>query len=798
MRYLAIVPAVLALVLGCAAPARVAEPPAKGPEPLVGQVQAAIKGGVKYLKGQEAKRGNLEKSVDLAIALPPGGLTALATLAMLNAGESPRDETVQRCLAYLRTIKPDEHAATYVVSLQTMVYVLANQDEDKQRIEANVKWLLDARQYDRDGNFMGWTYGTGNIHEWDHSNTQYALLGLHEGHRYGARIDPAVWRAIRDHYALKDRTGRNYQSWGYKQGQAPIPTMTTAALCGMLIAGMELNPGRETTNGNGLVNNCGDYEKNEDLENALTLVGQKMPQRAEDIGRMPHTYYWLYGLERAGRLSGEHFIGGRDWYRMGCEYLIARQQKPEGAWYGEGHPVIATSFALLFLSKGLTPVLISKLVHGQLQEDGDNDWNSDRNDARNLTNYVSGALFRKTPLAWQVFDARRVGDLTDERIDQLTAELLQSPIAYINGHHAPWFTDGEEKLLKKYVENGGFLYAEACCGRQRGADFDRGFRALMDKLFGPGSLKRIPDEHALWTASGKFASNPRRHELWGIDMGCKTVVVYSPADHLCCWWEENQLENLAAQDAFQLGANIVAYATGMEPPKPRLTEMPVFKDDQLEKRIPRGYLKVGQVRHGGDWQAARQAMPNLMTEMRKLGLDVALQTEEIQLASPGSASFKFLYMHGRREFELSDKEKERLKFNLETGGVLLADACCGYKKSKGFDQAFRKLVKELWPDQPLEAIPLNDDLFGAELNGEAIKEVHCRHESPDGKGPEAEYRAVPPELEGIKVNGRWAVIYSKYDIGCALEKRPATDCLGHDFPSAVTLAKAAVLYAMKR
>jgi hypothetical protein len=155
-------------------------------------------------------------------------------------------------------------------------------------------------------------------------------------------------------------------------------------------------------------------------------------------------------------------------------------------------------------------------------------------------------------------------------------------------------------------------------------------------------------------------------------------------------------------------------------------------------------------------------------------------------------------MHGRRDFDLSDKEKERLKFNLENGGLLLADACCGFVKSRGFDQSFRKLMKELWPDQPLDAIPLNDDLFGAELNGTVIKEVHCRRESPDGKGPEAEYRLVPPELEGIKINGRWAVIYSKYDIGCALEKRPATDCLGHDYPSAVTLAKAAVLYAMKR
>ena len=57
---------------------------------------------------------------------------------------------------------------------------------------------------------------------------------------------------------------------------------------------------------------------------------------------------------------------------------------------------------------------------------------------------------------------------------------------------------------------------------------------------------------------------------------------------------------------------------------------------------------------------------------------------------------------------------------------------------------------------------------------------------------------MPPVLEGIKYNSRWVVIYSKYDIGCALEKHQSTDCLGHDYASAIKLGSAAVYYAMKR
>ena len=45
-----------------------------------------------------------------------------------------------------------------------------------------------------------------------------------------------------------------------------------------------------------------------------------------------------------------------------------------------------------------------------------------------------------------------------------------------------------------------------------------------------------------------------------------------------------------------------------------------------------------------------------------------------------------------------------------------------------------------------------------------------------------------PVLEGVKVNGRWAVIYSKYDIGCALERHQGLDCKGYTYESAMRIA----------
>jgi hypothetical protein len=230
-------------------------------------------------------------------------------------------------------------------------------------------------------------------------------------------------------------------------------------------------------------------------------------------------------------------------------------------------------------------------------------------------------------------------------------------------------------------------------------------------------------------------------------------------------------------------------------PKPRLTKVEVA-DDKEERRVPRGFLKVAQVHHEGDWQPAPRAMPNLMRHLRaEHKLDVTLQTEDIRLNSPDLFQYKFLYMHGRRAFEVDANDVENLRGNLKTGGLLFADACCGKAE---FDRAFRAFAAKLFPDAKLEPIPVTDALYGGEVNGAPVLGVRVRRERPDGQGAEAEFRDAPPFLEGVKLNGRWVVIYSKYDIGCALEKHASSDCKGHDHASALRLGVAAVLYALKK
>ena len=190
-------------------------------------------------------------------------------------------------------------------------------------------------------------------------------------------------------------------------------------------------------------------------------------------------------------------------------------------------------------------------------------------------------------------------------------------------------------------------------------------------------------------------------------------------------------------------------------------------------------------------------MRNLMVEARKAGLDVVYKTKPVDPSGEEVLDYRFLYMHGRTRFITKKEDLKSLQFALTSGGTLLADACCG---SKVFDESFRAFMTELFTDEKLklEKIPLDDPLYGADLNGTAIRQVRRRDYGADGKRVDPLLKAASPDLEGIKYKGRWIVIYSKYDIGCALEKHSSPECRGHDPASALRLARAALLYSLRR
>jgi hypothetical protein len=561
--------------------------------------------------------------------------------------------------------------------------------------------------------------------------------------------------------------------------------MTVAGIASTIIARGRMHDGFEEIK-NGRPVRCGEYRDDSSLERAYEWMGRNF-----SANRNPKddawTLYYLYGLERAGRLSGRRFFGEHDWYRAGAESLVGVQNPFNGEWRGLGgfekDPYVATSFALLFLSKGLSPVAVNKLVHGPGE-----DWNNDRNDVRHLVDAASRAPGWPKLLAWQEVNTPAA----------TVEDLLQAPVCYFNGHQAPEFSDDEVELLRDYVTQGGFLFAEACCSQP---EFDEGFRRLMERMYpnAENQLKQLGPDHPVWRAQYLIdpASAP---PLWGIDFGCRTSIIYCPED-LSCFWEQASERGvpdpaLAAmtQKALSIGINVLAYATGREL-QSRLAVPEVVREDREEERIERGLLQIAKLRHGGNWNAAPTALHNLIVALKdKVQLNVSTRAPDLPVLDETLFNYPLVYMHGRSAFSFSEQERERLRQYLANGGTLFADATCG---AEPFRESFVALARELFPDRPLERIPPTHALFTEEI-GFDLQRV--RRREPERTGPneplQTVERSVEPFLEGIQIDERYAVIFSKYDISCALERHSSPECSGYVYDDAVRVAVNVVLYTL--
>jgi hypothetical protein len=356
----ALLSAAVAIALAWTGPAGVSAPDRsakKKPDPQAEKVRQAIQDGIKYLRGKQLKDGSWE--IDCFGKMRyQGGWTCMALLALLNAGVPANDKAVERGLAYLRKQKTEY---TYVRALQTMVLATAGQKQDKQRIQANVDWLVKIRLRD-EKKLLGWTYNSTQRQAPDNSNTHYAIMGLEAGRLAGAKVPKEVWQEIRDFYL---RTQLPKGGWIYARHHNPNSylTMDVAGVCGLLASGQALGVGQEIPQKGGKLQKGGGKTKgSREMLRALKYISEKQ----YEIDFKDAVFYNLYGLSRLGRLSGLRYFGKHDWYREGCDLLIklqSRKKEDYGCWPTQGikfdhWALVNTSFALLFLSKGRSPVPI--------------------------------------------------------------------------------------------------------------------------------------------------------------------------------------------------------------------------------------------------------------------------------------------------------------------------------------------------------------------------------------------------------------------------------------------------------
>ena len=725
------------------------------------------------------------------------GVTALALLALLSSKVAVTDPAVKRGLNYLRSLPGNEPNSTYERSLVIMALAAAKEPGRDLGRMTELASVLEKTQI-KTGTGIGlWDYDRANGRG-DRSNGQFAILGLRDAANAGVPISRRVWENVRKQWERGQNTDGG---WGYTPSQKSTGSMTMAGLASVAIARQMLRE-HSLLNPDGSPVCCEQEEADQIIERGVRWMASRF-----SVGHNPGVAHWhlyyLYGMERAGRLNGLRFFGEHDWYRAGARYLVDKQSIRgivQGTGTQEGQPVIGTSLALLFLSKGLAPVLMNKLEYGPIanrqEKTTSTDWNNHPLDARNLTELISTRPKWPHLLTSQVLNIHK---LTDQNA---LSELRQAPVLYITGEEAPQISEQHAGWLRKYVDQGGFIFAVGNCST---VAFEDGFKVLVSRMFpeGDADLQPLPADHPIYRA--EHLLDPDKIPLFGVDFGCRTSIVYSPEDLSCLWdkWTPVALQPADANNkamlnlrlkitrATRIGTNVIAYATGREPPQK--LDVAEVKAEAREQKIERGLLRLAKLRHTGGWDTAPRALRNLLQSLNQtVGVRASTKPERLAI-SDEIGKFPIVYMHGRYRFNLSKTERDRLRRHLEQGGVLFADACCG---SSQFDRAFRDLIAQMFPEQKFARIPADHEIFSAEV-GHDIRRVRRRVSQAGGR-TSIENRAEQgePFLEGIQIEDRYAVIYSKYDLSCALEKQSTAACDGYIEEDAYRIAINIVLYAM--
>ncbi len=187
------------------------------------------------------------------------------------------------------------------------------------------------------------------------------------------------------------------------------------------------------------------------------------------------------------------------------------------------------------------------------------DWDTDQRMPSNLLN----SLVEYTTIP--IDEKERVIFLTDKN-------LFRSPFTYLSGHKLVEFNAQEREALKRYVENGGFLFVDDCNHDIDGL-FAKSFEQEMGRIFGQNALKKIPNDHEIYSSFFEFEGPPTTSfELngWGDDLvhdylkaitvGGRIGVLYSNKDYGCEWDYDFRNKRWLAEDNTKFGVNLINYA----------------------------------------------------------------------------------------------------------------------------------------------------------------------------------------------------------------------------------------------
>lgn len=146
---------------------------------------------------------------------------------------------------------------------------------------------------------------------------------------------------------------------------------------------------------------------------------------------------------------------------------------------------------------------------------------------------------------------------------------------------------------------------------------------------------------------------------------------------------------------------------------------------------------------GGDWYNDPDVLPNLAREVSARANVLMIEEQKVLTLSDRELNnYPFLYMTGHGKVSFSEKERERLREYLRSGGFLYAD------DDYGMDESFREEIAEVFSNSELVELPFDHPIY------------HIFYDFTNGTPQIHKHEEGPPKGYGIFDAGRLVVFYT--------------------------------------
>ena len=726
------------------------------------QVQRAIEHGRDYLfriqkdgNWEEVPRPDLTNTAGYSIDNGQwGGMTAVATLSLLASGVDASDPRIKRAVAFLASA---DVKGIYALGLRAQVWNLLPQDDLVRAAATRDRDLLE--QGVRTGKGLGF-YGylvDPKGADFDHSVSQFGVLGMWSLAQQGIEVPTAYWRVID---AAWHRQERRDGSWTYyasydadddSSDHAPGLSMTAAGVATLFIT-------QEYTQ---IAPRCQGNLDDPAIDAGVRWMGTHLDALATD-----RQLYTLFGISRVGLASGYKYFGQTDWFRWGSD-LIVKEQRGDGGWdvsrSNENiNAVPDTAFALLFLSRGRLPVMMNKLQYetvgtGAHAKPAPGLWNQRPRDAANLSRWVGRQL--ESPLNWQVVN-----------LGQSVVDLHEAPILYMAGGRAPKLPHGDVDRLRTYLEDGGLLLGQADCAS---SDFSAGFRALGEQMFPGRKFRSLELNSPIYNDEtfprGRWGSKP---VVDALSNGDRELMLLLPQGDPARDWQSQSFQSVKKDTFGQLMIDLLLYAVDKEGLRGRGETYIVARNDAVP--AAKVAAQVARLKYAGNWDpepGGWRRLANVMHNARAAELSV--EPVDIDAGASIGRSYALASLTvAAPDAKLTDAARAAIRDYVRAGGTLLVDAAGGRSLYRAAAEA--ELAK-IFPGAPREllALPPSSPVYAAAGPALAVRTVDYRHfERPSGG-------VHVPLLRGYTVGGRIAVFYSPEDVSVGLVGQPIDGVAGY-------------------